>query len=669
VPATVERACDAIAVAALVLLGGALLAIAFGPHRIGDYFTETDFYGAYADGARLLQHGQLVPSRYGVVGPGYEVVLAFVGLLVRDLFRAAEVISVASVLVTVALWAALLRHRVDARAAAMGTLVLATNPVLIRFGYSATTDATALALQTLALWLLLTRPSPRGAFLAGAAAALAFLTRYSAGTLLPAGLVAIAAGGTGAPRRAAAAGAFLAGFLLPVAPWVAFSVTHGAGVSFQLHHNIAFEVFARPRGIPWDEYQKTLQPQFHSLWDVIARDPRAVASRLAFNLVDHLRLDARDLLGWPMGVAAALGALVTLTDRAARRLWPVLLHAALAFLALVPAFHAPRYSLAILPAYAALVAVLFASPRYALPLGRVRLKSVLAALPLAAALAGAWTLQSTTLRILPVEVLEAAAVLRAEAKPGDVLIARKPHLAWIAGLDGRPFPFADSLAQLAESSRRQRARWLFVSWPEVETRPSFWFLLDTTGTVPGLTPRCVTAPHPSVLYAVGPDFGRRPAWMDNDTLVAWHSARARLLVNPDDAEALFMLGLIQSTRERADSAVTLLEHSVRVDPRRVSAWLVLADVALRRGDADGAERAAQGALSADPANVQARAALGWVSAIAGRDDEAAARWRPLVDSVHDVGTLRRMAEVFTRTGDIASADAARAALARLGARP
>ena len=72
------------------LLGLALLAVALGPHRIGDYSTETDFYGAYADGARMIQQGRLDPTRYGVVGPGYEVALALTGFLVRDLFVAAE---------------------------------------------------------------------------------------------------------------------------------------------------------------------------------------------------------------------------------------------------------------------------------------------------------------------------------------------------------------------------------------------------------------------------------------------------------------------------------------------------------------------------------------------------------------------------------------------------
>ena len=278
--------------AAIALAGIALLAMVLGPHRVGDYMTETDFYGQYAAGARGIQQGRLDPSHYGVVGPVYEVALALAGFVVRDLFRAAGLLAAAAAVGTLALWAGLLRRRGDARLALWATLFLATNATFFRYGYSATTDAFALLLQTAALFLLLAGRGPRAALGSGLLAALAFLTRYNAGMLLPAGLLAIAAGGTPQDRRGRAALLFGAGFLLPVVPWVLFSYARGPGVSFQLHHNIAYEVFARARGIPWDTYQSTMQSQFRSLADVIARDPGAVAGRMLFNVLDHLRLEA-----------------------------------------------------------------------------------------------------------------------------------------------------------------------------------------------------------------------------------------------------------------------------------------------------------------------------------------------------------------------------------------
>ena len=85
-----------------------------GPHRGGDYMTESDFYGQYAQGARLIQHGHLEPARYGVVGPGYELALAAAGLVVRNLFLAAGLLSLAASALTLLLWSTLLRRRADA---------------------------------------------------------------------------------------------------------------------------------------------------------------------------------------------------------------------------------------------------------------------------------------------------------------------------------------------------------------------------------------------------------------------------------------------------------------------------------------------------------------------------------------------------------------------------
>ncbi|HZC77937.1 MAG TPA: glycosyltransferase family 39 protein, partial [Ktedonobacterales bacterium] len=370
----------------------ALIAMILGPHRIGDYFTETDFYGAYAQGARLIQHGQFVPARYGVIGPGYEVALAGVGFVVRDLFLAAELLSLLSTLAALLLWFDLLRGRTGSRIALIALLILALNPFVFRYGYAASTDAFAFAFDSLALWLLLARRGRAALAVAGLVAGLAFLTRYSALALLPAAWIVIARGGAGGtrsqsaaegppaddaappPRRMLDALLFTAGFLAPVVPWVLYSLRHGGGFSFQLHHNIAYEVFARSRGMVWDEYQKTLQPQFHNLWDVIRRDPPAVFGRMAFNVFDHLRLDGQRLLGWPVALAALAGSLLLRAEPGPggrtldRALAPVLVAGALLFLSLVPAFYSERYSLPLVPVYAALAAVGFGSPRFAFAL-------------------------------------------------------------------------------------------------------------------------------------------------------------------------------------------------------------------------------------------------------------------------------------------------------------
>ena len=653
-------------------LGIALLAMALGPHAVGDYFTETDFYGGYAEGARALQHGHLDPARYGVVGPGYEAALALVGFGVRDLLLAAELLSVVSVVAGVLLWVALIARRAEPRLAFATSLFLATNATLFRYGYSATTDAFAWALQALALTLLLTGVRARDAWLAGLVAALAFLTRYSAIYLLPAGLIALWLHGTRFPARGGATWRFAVGFAAPVVPWVIFSLAHGGSLRLQLHHNIAYDVFARSRGIAWDDYQKLMQPEFHSLWDVIARDPGAVARRELFNVWDHLRLDATALTGTAVAIAALVGLVLAIRDGTFRRLWPLWVAGVLAFLALVPVFYSERYSLPLLPIYAVLAGAAFASPQFALAIGRsgrLWLKPALALIPLAAALDASARTQARVIDQLPVEVLGAARVLRAEARPGDRVIARKPHIAFHGGVEAVPFPFTRTLADLAAYARQERAGWLYFSWPEAELRPDYYYLLDTSAVVPGLTARSVSPAHPAVLYRIGAGFGANPNWSSNDTLRAWHIARARLMVNPRDQRSYYTLGLILHAHGEDEEAIRNLEIALRLKADDVPTLIALGDAYIGAGRTQTAVEAFGRALQIEPGSVPARVGLGWAALAARRPADAARLWRDVIDLTRDGATLRRMVDVYHALGDRESEARARAALARLGGTP
>jgi len=160
----------------VAIFAAALLAFIAGPHKVGDVFTESDFYGAYGPGAVALQHGHIDPARYAVVGPVYEMVLATAGFLVRDLFLAAGLLSAAAMCATLLLWERIVRRRAGALGGHCSRwCLLASNAQFFRYGWAATTDALALAVQAGALALLFSGPAPpRRVALAGVVAGLAF---------------------------------------------------------------------------------------------------------------------------------------------------------------------------------------------------------------------------------------------------------------------------------------------------------------------------------------------------------------------------------------------------------------------------------------------------------------------------------------------------------------
>jgi hypothetical protein len=298
---------------------------------------------------------------------------------------------------------------------------------------------------------------------------------------------------------------------------------------------------------------------------------------------------------------------------------------------------------------------------------RVWLKSVVALLVVAFALTTSVRYQARVIDQLPTEVLRAADTLRSLAAPGDRVIARKGHLGFHAGLPTVPFPFADSIGALATYAHQQHVRWMFVSWPEVETRPAFYALLDTEAVMPGLTPHCVTRPHPGVLYEIGPEFGIMPAWMHNDTLRTYHMLHGRVLVAGRDPDALYMLGITARAlheRERAQSFAALAAKVKPNDPLR---WTLLGVTARENGDVATSLDAYQRSLALDPESVDGRLGLGITLLQMGDSARAVAAMAPMVDRVANPVTLMHMLALFEARHADASAARTRARLAQLGA--
>ncbi len=656
----------------------AALAMALGPHTVGDVFTETDFYGSYGPGARALLQGHLDPAHYGVVGPMFEFLLAGFGLVIHDLFTAAELLAVIAMTTTLGFWRSLLMRRANAAVALIALLFIAGNAQFFRFGWSVTTDAPALALQSAALWALFgardSAASLRRVAGAGVLAGLAFLTRYNSVALLPAGIIALALGwdGTEPGTRLKRALAFAAGFVAPVAPWMAWSATHGGAVRFQLHHNIAYEVFAKPKGIVWDVYERDMEPLFPTPWSVLARDPVAVISRMFFNLFDHLRLDAfggekhTTLTGAPFALAAIAGAFLIGKDGLWSRLRPVLFAMLWLFLTLVPAQHSERYSLAVLPAWALCAGVLFASPRFASAWSGVWFKLLLVPIVLYPGLRETQVFSARVINQLPVEVLDAARQIKPFVHPGEKVLARKPHFAWYAGLTPLTLPLSDTLSQWGDAARQTGARWLYFSWPEAQMRPRFEWLLDSTSVAPGLTVRGATEHWPAVVYEIGPDFGQEPAWIHEDEQVALHRARARALTNDHDVEARAYLAMHEFSAGNHEAAQRYIDQLLSLAPDDLDVLVLAAENRLQLKDPDGALTYYERAERVKPGTAEVQLGYGWVAAMKGDDARAAQFWGPVVRASADPVTLQRMMITFSRVGDGAHLAEAREMLQSLG---
>jgi hypothetical protein len=268
--------------------------------------------------------------------------------------------------------------------------------------------------------------------------------------------------------------------------------------------------------------------------------------------------------------------------------------AAWSYLALVPAGYNDRYALAVLPGYAALAAYAFVTPfrtarRARAGANRWQGSSARAIVLLAVSVHAARAsvqLQRAVLAQQPLEALECARELRALARPGDRVIARKPHTGWLAGLETEPYPASDDLAGLAEAARRGQARWLYLSASEVLLRPRTAYLLDTTAVVPGLARRALSVVpmrmtdgfawwRLGILYEIGPGFGREPEGFEYAPVRTLHTLRGAAATVPD-AETWLRLATAELAFADTARARRAWGEVARIDPRGAATFLARA---------------------------------------------------------------------------------------------
>jgi len=650
----------AIAVAGLVLLW---LALFF--HRVGDYLTESDFYGGYAPGAELIRHGRLDASRYQVVGPLYELALALGGFVVRDLFTVGKLLSVAAACGALISWWLLLARRAGVAVGFWAVVLLAVNPHFTRYGFSATTDMLAIGLQAACLFALFGSRARFAALASGALAGLAALTRYNAAVLLPAGLVCIAWPGAvaGASRKRAAA-LFLAGFAAVASPWLIVSLSQGQVPGAMLVRNFIY--YATPgaarntQDLPGDLDGAGVPTT--SLGELLQRDAGALVMRALGAIPEHLAQDAGVLLGWPVAIVCLLGLTFLIFERHFRPLWPLWIPGVALFLVLVPVFYSPRYSLPLATFYLALAALVIGSPHAGLRAGRAAapLKWLLALLPVALTLQSNVALQRQLESQTPVEVIEAGRALREAAPPGARVVSRKGHIGYYSGLDVAPFPRLAKLSDLAESCRRNQAEFLYFSWLEVQLRPDFSYLLDTTSAVPGLSVVHTTDRQASVVYRIGPDFGRDPPWLTDPLLtrVHWERVLVRALPDPLAVPHRNLLAALALDRGLPAEALEQADLATRAQPSDTLGWTLKGQALRELGRPEDARQAFETALALDPDEAQSRIGLGWVQLSLGRPEDAARAWRPVIGAARDTTTLRAMQGLFMKLGDQEAARAA-----------
>jgi hypothetical protein len=524
-----EQICLIIALAFLVIV----MPWAVHEHRIGDYGVETDFYGGLVQEAQQFAHGNFPIGNYK--GPVYGFTLALAARLVPDFFTAAVVLSVLSGALVLFFTSRILIRLFGPGPAILTTLAVATNAQFLKYSYSAGTDMLFNAWMALAVYLLLRRPRPTlpGLALAGLASGCAYLTRYAGAALLLWGpLVVLLLPAEPIPwrRRIASAATVAAGAGIVIIAWgIHCYRATGHFIVNDNYRNIAFSIYAQNR-VSWDQFWSTDATRFRSFVDVITRGPGLFLRTVGVNLFTHLRDDlgfaptvARALVKVPLllrslvspvfGIFALPGLYVVLRRRPDRRQAAYLLLSTLFYSVLLTIFYGPRFSLYLVPTYLLLgISFLLWFPwRFFREAAGPARSLTVALLLLFAAGHGIQTIRGD-IGHGPMAVLRMRDLLRQNRVPlqeGEILVARKPQIAYYLNMQHAAFPYVNTMPELLDELRRIHARYLLYGVSEQTMRPQFGSLLDARAAHEGLKPIIAVGEggrsrEPAVLYEVLP---------------------------------------------------------------------------------------------------------------------------------------------------------------------
>jgi hypothetical protein len=317
-----------------------MLPIALTYHRVGNYRLETDFFWSYAPQARqLLQDGTLPIEDFR--GPIYPILLAGVGFVTGDYFRAGILISVisASAILGMLYWAAarLWRPSVGLWAVAL----TAVNPIFVRYSYEAGTDLVFAALAFGTICFVIKEKGIPGGILGG----IAYLTRFNGVSLIAASLFS---------RKRLW---ILAAFFVTITPWgIRCLVEKGDFFYNKNYLNLAYNVFSEGRVRYSDEFwwNEEMTRKFTSFASVVKADPVLFTKKILLNVVTHAQHDATDVIGIPQGILALIGVILL---RPNRRQFQFLLFGILMYAVNLLAFYADRFSLFLIPFYSVLAVI------------------------------------------------------------------------------------------------------------------------------------------------------------------------------------------------------------------------------------------------------------------------------------------------------------------------
>jgi len=230
----------------------------------------------------------------------------------------------------------------------------------------------------------------------------------------------------------------------------------------------------------------------------------------------------------------------------------------------------------------------------------------------------------------PIEVREAARTLRRLAPEGGRIMARKPHVAYFAGMDLVMLPQVETFLDLYAAARETRTDFLFYSGIEARLRGQFWLLEVPGFSLPGLERIEQRSFTPSSYYSL---YRFTPGTPDTAVIVQAVLRQIPLIARASggDPRTLSQAGTTLVQMGRPAEAIPYLSAAAARDPRDLNVLEWRARACFETGDYASAARDCESACAAADAPARSLRLLGLIRLALAQLAEARDAWRRAVE--------------------------------------
>jgi Dolichyl-phosphate-mannose-protein mannosyltransferase len=476
-----SKQCDRIVL--VFCLMTCLLALFIGYFReVGAFGVESDFYEVYAIQAENILAGRAYTYQHNP--PGYCLLLAAVTFLTKNTFAAGKIISAFATGFFGWISYLLLKTLFSYRLAAISTILLLLT--LIPSSFLAATDVVSAAAITLPLWLFLRQPPLKIAnhFWLGLMAGIAYLIRGNA-IFVSVGItfciVFVNFERTTWQKHLVKVAIFIFGVVLVTFPWFIYSwKVNGSAFASTAYLQVAAHFF-HPQDDEYITNVLEMRSHFHSFSEVLLHNPPKLITRylqdvlflnisklfLPNSVIDNLSSPTYQLvLAIPL-FFTGIGLFFLLKDTLTKQNYLTQQRVVFLFLNLLGylllglvGFHR-RYYLFLFPLVFTLIIYPFVTPIttrfYRLLLNWVFIIHLIFLLG-----AAAYVETSLTIASEPKYLLAVATFLKNRSVPNEIIIIRKPHLAYLANLKAE-FPLAITANEYLNKAKQIDARYIAYS--------------------------------------------------------------------------------------------------------------------------------------------------------------------------------------------------------------